>query len=220
LTRNVFAKEPNGASKPKPLKYSALNTLIQRMMNTYLHTEKKKRHEFKMSHGFRKFFRTALDSAGVPVGASEAVMGHSAGLIGIYTRHTDEELKKLYSRAKQSLTIEKVEASEESVDMALAMLATQMRGKSESEKIDMLLHFTQQLPSSTRDRVVAKIEDEPQLLGVSMKRVLEIMRKETEAKEKETDCQKLVDPTELETYLKKGWKYIGQVNGKIIVSNE
>jgi len=220
LIRDVFAKEPNGASKPKPIKYYGLNSLMQRMMNTYLHTEKKKRHEFKMSHGFRKFFRTVLDSAGVPVGASEAIMGHSAGLIGVYTRHSDEELKKLYARAKQHLTIEKVVASEESVEMALAMLVTQMRGKSESEKRDMLVHFLQRLPSSTRDLFVAKIEEEPQLLGFPMKHVLKVMEKETEPKEKETDCQKVIEEEALEEYLAKGYHFVSVLpSGKIVVED-
>lgn len=172
-------------------------------------------------HTLKKFAETQFINAGIKPSYREFWLGHKgAYLESNYFRGEESEHLKEYRKALPNLSIEKVVVSEESVDMALAMLATQMRGKSESEKIDMLLHFTQQLPSSTRDRVVAKIEEEPQLLGVSMKRVLEVMRKETEAKEQEEDCQKVIEEKELQAHLAKGYHFVATLpSGKILVED-
>jgi integrase len=41
--------------------------------------------------------------------------------------------------------------------------------------------------------------------------------KPEETEEEENDCQKLIDPSEIEQHLKNGWHYVAQVNGKIVI---
>jgi hypothetical protein len=63
-----------------------------------------KRHEFKSSHGFRKFFKTFAEQVMKPVHV-ELLLGHNIGLSGAYYRPTENQLLEDYLNAVNLLTI-------------------------------------------------------------------------------------------------------------------
>jgi len=67
-------------------------------------TSPKKRHEFTV-HGFRKWFKTRCENAGVKPIVTELLMGHSVGISDSYYRPTEKELFEEYLKAVDALTI-------------------------------------------------------------------------------------------------------------------
>lgn len=56
-------------------------------------------------HTLRKFFRTRLGAAGIPVDVIEALMGHEKYLTEIYRRYSLEDLKKFYLKGESALLV-------------------------------------------------------------------------------------------------------------------
>jgi hypothetical protein len=67
----------------------------------------KKRHEFKSTHGFRKFFETKCQKAKMNHNNIKILMDHSLGESQNYHRPTDEELLEDYLNVIHLLTINK-----------------------------------------------------------------------------------------------------------------
>jgi hypothetical protein len=67
--------------------------------------ERKKRHEFSV-HGFRKYFKTKAELAGVKPAAVEMLMGHSLGSVSdSYFKPSENELLNEYLKASDALSI-------------------------------------------------------------------------------------------------------------------
>jgi integrase len=64
----------------------------------------KRRHEFTV-HGFRKWFKTRCENAGVKPIVTELLMGHSVGISDSYYRPTEKDLLEEYQKAIDVLTI-------------------------------------------------------------------------------------------------------------------
>jgi integrase len=67
-------------------------------------TSPKRRHEFTV-HGFRKWFKTHCENAGVKPIVTELLMGHSVGISDSYYRPTEKDLLEEYQKAIDALTI-------------------------------------------------------------------------------------------------------------------
>ena len=65
----------------------------------------KRRHEFQADHGFRKWFKTRCEIAGMKSINIETLMGHSIGIADSYYRATDDELLQDYLKAIDFLSI-------------------------------------------------------------------------------------------------------------------
>ena len=66
----------------------------------------KKRHEFQIDHGFRKWYKTQCEMAGMKSINIEKLMGHSLGMsTNSYYRATSDEILKDYLKALPFLTI-------------------------------------------------------------------------------------------------------------------
>ena len=65
----------------------------------------KKRHEFQTDHGFRKWYKTQREIAGMKPINIEKLMGHSVGISDSYYRATEKELLEDYLKAVPILTI-------------------------------------------------------------------------------------------------------------------
>lgn len=97
------------AIEPKKLKSSG----VKRLMEDALWTQRlrsnlepgKRRHEFQTDHGFRKWFKTRCEIAGVKPINIEKLMGHSVGISDSYYRATEDELLQDYVKAVPVLTI-------------------------------------------------------------------------------------------------------------------
>jgi hypothetical protein len=67
-----------------------------------------KRYEFQGAHGFRKYFKTRAEQAGMIPFNVETLMNHSLGISDHYGRPTECDLLKDYLKAVDSLTIGKI----------------------------------------------------------------------------------------------------------------
>ena len=96
------------ATVSKQLKATGLKRLIERAL--WAEGIRKplpkgqKRHEFKVNHGFRKFFKTMAERNMKSLHV-EILMGHSTGLARNYYRITEKELLEEYVKAIQNLSI-------------------------------------------------------------------------------------------------------------------
>jgi integrase len=78
----------------------------------------KRRHEFTV-HGFRKWFKTRCENAGVKPIITELLMGHSVGISDSYYRPTVKDLLEEYLKAVDALTI----SNENRLKMQVEVLA-------------------------------------------------------------------------------------------------
>ncbi len=65
----------------------------------------RRRHEFQTDHGFRKWYKTQCEIAGMKPINIEKLMGHSVGISDSYYRATEKELLDDYLKAVPVLTI-------------------------------------------------------------------------------------------------------------------
>lgn len=112
VLRNLWDLESRGqgiASVPKRLKSSGVKRLMERAQHAQGVRKKlengKKRHEFQLDHGFRKWFKTQCEIAGMKSINIETLMGHSIGVSDSYYRATEHDLLKDYKKAIDFLTI-------------------------------------------------------------------------------------------------------------------
>lgn len=68
-----------------------------------------RRHEVQAVHGFRKFFATRMENAGVGRLVMETLMGHRIAVASNYYKPSEKELLQAYSRAIPELTISEAE---------------------------------------------------------------------------------------------------------------
>jgi len=66
-----------------------------------------KRYEFQGAHGFRKYFKTRAEQAGILPFNVETLMNHSLGISDHYGKPTEYDLFKDYLKAVDSLTIDR-----------------------------------------------------------------------------------------------------------------
>ncbi|MGA9150146.1 MAG: hypothetical protein WBZ36_06190, partial [Candidatus Nitrosopolaris sp.] len=92
-----------------------------------------KRYEFQGAHGFRKYFKTRAEQAGMLPFNVETLMNHSLGISDHYGRPTEYDLFKDYLKAVDSLTIDRgwllSPAIEKVVSQNQQALASQMESK-------------------------------------------------------------------------------------------
>jgi hypothetical protein len=114
LMRNLWdVTTPLGkglATVPIKLKSSGIKRLMERALfgqgiRTRL-IEGKKRHEFQVDHGYRKFFKTRCELGGMKPINIEKLLSHSTGISDSYYRATEQELLDDYLKAMDSLTID------------------------------------------------------------------------------------------------------------------
>jgi len=114
LMRNLWdVTTPTGkglATLPVKLKPSGIKRLMERALwgqgvRTNL-KDGKKRHEFQVDHGYRKFFKTRCELGGMKPINIEKLLSHSVGISDSYYRATEQELLDDYLKAMDSLTID------------------------------------------------------------------------------------------------------------------
>jgi integrase len=103
---------PRGlVSIPKKLKHTGVKSLIERALRAQgirSHLEEgKKRYPFATDHGFRKFFKTRCEMAGMRSINIEILLNHSTGISDSYYRPQETEILEDYLKAAKSLTITK-----------------------------------------------------------------------------------------------------------------
>ena len=96
------------ATCPKKLKSSGIKRLLERALweQGVRHPLQKgaKRHEWKATHGFRKFYKSRAEQVMKPINV-EITMGHNIGVSASYYKPTEREVMEDYLKAVDSLTI-------------------------------------------------------------------------------------------------------------------
>ncbi len=114
LMRNLWdVTTPLGkglATVPIKLKSSEIKRLMERALYgqgiRIRLQEGKKRHEFQVDHGYRKFFKTRCELGGMKPINIEKLLSHSTGISDSYYRATEQELLDDYLKAMDSLTVD------------------------------------------------------------------------------------------------------------------
>ena len=103
-------KEEKGKiNEPIKLQSVGIRRLVERALwaqgiRTELESGRR-RHEFQTDHGFRKWYKTQCEIAGMKPINIEKLMGHSVGISDSYYRATEKELLDDYLKAIPALTI-------------------------------------------------------------------------------------------------------------------
>ncbi|MBI3860083.1 MAG: site-specific integrase [Thaumarchaeota archaeon] len=109
-TRLLMGNEVPKPTKPKRVSSKSIKNEIGHLLwKVGLRSERKRVHEFKLAHGFRKFFKSRCELAGVKTLNVEILMGHQVGLSSNYYKPTDNELFEDYRKAIPHLTVSEVE---------------------------------------------------------------------------------------------------------------
>ena len=89
-----------------PITEHSIRQYYNRLLRSIgIRKERKKRHEFSV-HGFRKYFKTKAELAGVKPAAVEMLMGHSLGSVSdSYFKPSENELLNEYVKASDALSI-------------------------------------------------------------------------------------------------------------------
>ena len=97
------------ASRPVRLKSSGIKRLMEDAIWSQGLRKKlgpgKRRHEFQVDHGYRKWFKTQCELAGMRSINIEILMGHSIGISDSYYRITENDLLGDYLKAIPFLSI-------------------------------------------------------------------------------------------------------------------
>jgi hypothetical protein len=183
----------------RPISVSTMKNLLGRVMrqmnmrSTILESKegRAKRFEFKQAHGFRKFFKTRMEVAGVKPMITETLMGHSIGVANSYMKPSTEELLGEYARGIPALTVlskEKEKADLKS-EMKRQLLLVAGFKPEEIEKVDL---------SKTTDEEFQKMVRE-RLLG---------------AMANNGSRQRVISTGEVEQYIQQGWEYVAHLSNE------
>lgn len=124
LMRNLWdVTTPKGkgiVTIPRRLKATGIKRLIERALwaqGIRLKLEPgRRRHEFQADHGFRKWFKTRCESAGMRSINIETLMGHSLGLSDSYYRPTEEEILNDHLKAGSFVTLNEERLLQEQIE--------------------------------------------------------------------------------------------------------
>ncbi|MGC1131371.1 MAG: hypothetical protein WA941_01005 [Nitrososphaeraceae archaeon] len=140
---------------PKRLKASGIKRLMERALWAQGIRRKldkgKRRHEFQADHGFRKWFKTRCESAGMRSINIETLMGHSLGLSDSYYRPTEEEILNDYLKAVDNLTF-----NSDNIALKKEVMELKEKNRDEYSNLDSRL--------LERDQEIIKLRDETSIL--------------------------------------------------------
>jgi len=114
LIREQFdIRNQEAAKKPRPItKEGFQDMLVKAAIDAGVHRRGHnpyERHQVMANHGYRKFFNSKLNEAGVKPILKEKMMGHKAGLEASYLRPSENELLNEFLKAMPLLTISDAE---------------------------------------------------------------------------------------------------------------
>lgn len=118
----------------------------------------KTRHEFQAVHGFRKYYKTRCELAGMKPSLIEVSMGHSLGLSDSYFKPRDEEVLQEYLKAVDALTIEEHhnKPSPEDLERQAKLEQNQMDLKAMGRQVVTLVQILNIKDPAERERRLAE----------------------------------------------------------------
>jgi hypothetical protein len=147
---------------------------VRQYYNRLLHSigirkDKKRRHEFSV-HGFRKYFKTRTEQAGMKPINVEILMGHSVGISDSYYRPTEYELLQDYLKAVDALTIKEEKQLRHEVEKL----------KVENAEIEIMkCYVDMRLAVESKDKDIALLKEamlDMQRLLKNLEKLVEIWR--------------------------------------------
>ena len=163
---------------PKRLKASGIKRLIERALWAQgirlKLDEGKRRHEFQADHGFRKWFKTRCESAGMRSINIETLMGHSIGLSDSYYRPTEEEILNDYLKAVDVLTFDRD-------NVALKKEVIELKEKNRDEYLNLEFRLQE------RDQEIIKLQDETSVLREAVLEMQNLLRHPKQVAELSTE---------------------------------
>ena len=161
-------------------------------------------------HTLRKYFRTALEYAGVSKSYRERMLGHAGEYLDLsYFSPEFGKLREQYRRAIPHLTVEEFVGEERMGDLEGRLAETQ-------EQLAEMTKAFEGMKEITVGRLMRELEE----AGVDTSKtshelaeemgVLGRLREEAEAN---GPVQKVIPEGELVTHLSDGWKFISSLNG-------
>lgn len=201
-TRNFEFKEDSviflRIKKPyTPLTYSELGVIAARL-------SEKSGIPFAW-HDMRRHVQTALEEARIHPNWCRKIRGRKIkGEEAPYSRPKIKQLREAFRSALPNLGIAETSQQLSETEIRIKSMLDNARLMGWTE--EKLFAFEDFMRKPTLRLKATPLED----------MVKEFLRlyKENE------DCQKMINPKELEAYLKNGWHFIAQVNGKVVISNE
>jgi hypothetical protein len=173
LMRNLWdVTTPTGkglATIPVKLKPSGIKRLMERALwgqgiRTKLN-EGKKRHEFQVDHGYRKFLKTRCELGGMKPINIEKLLAHSTGISDSYYRATEQELLDDYLKAIGSLTIDernklkkRIDILEEKNEDEKYVIKAKLQEKDEQikgmqEQLHLIMNSLEQLKANQNNNI-------------------------------------------------------------------
>jgi hypothetical protein len=127
-TRLLMEEKAPKAVTPKRVTSKSLKNEIGHLLwKVGLRSEKKRTHEFKLAHGFRKFFKSRCELAGVKTLNVEILMGHRVGLSSSYYKPTSDELFEDYRKAIPYLTVSEAEEVKQESERKVGKIEQQIQ---------------------------------------------------------------------------------------------
>jgi hypothetical protein len=179
------AKLPNKEEKGKinePIKLQSIG--VKRLVERALWAQGvrsaleggKKRHEFQTDHGFRKWYKTQCEMAGMKSINIEKLMGHSLGMsTNSYYRATSDEILRDFLKAVPLLTISSENRLQKQMEDVME------RSKIDNDNIKSLLYEKEQAISDLTERnssntdAIAALSDQV----LKLTKEIEILKKGT-----------------------------------------
>ena len=125
---------------PRKLKSAGVKRLMEDALWTQGLRKKldigRKRHEFQVDHGFRKWFKTRCEISGMNPINNEMIMNHSIGISDSYYRATERELLDDHLKAIDSLTVnseEKLKSEVKKLECHVSHINTVNPARSQSK---------------------------------------------------------------------------------------
>lgn len=158
---------------------------------------------FKTSpHRFRKFFESHLGLS-VPSMLVRYWMGHSLGVEGHYFLPPIEKQREKYVESYEEIDLSEKPTSEVANAMAITYAEDKLETLPANKKREWLMNYAERMGLN-----ITK-------MGKASPIIEKILSGEIEETE---DCQKIIDESELEQWLTKGYRFIAKLNNnKVIV---
>jgi hypothetical protein len=181
MRHNWAFKYRLGADQPEQLSIHGVKKLLNRALweqGLRKPLDGSRRHEFKESHGFRKFFKTRAEHAGMKPINVEIIMGHKVGISDHYYRPREQELLEDYLKAVDNLTINKqtsdLAAQISASDKEIQNLHAQLE---QSEKETQIIKVQMVRMQDQAQLKARSLEDDIKSMREDMKNMFEVLRK-------------------------------------------
>jgi integrase len=190
LLRDKFdTTDKNGAKRslathPKKLSVAGIKKILIRAMKSQGIRQSleqgAKRYEFKLAHGYRKYFKTTVEHAGMLPINIEVLMDHKTGISASYYRPTEQALLEDYLKVVDSLSVSK----DQRIANQLQKQVTELTEKSEE----------------TNYVIIGKLAEKDKELQQMQKKLEEMQAREEQRTKEMADLSKGLNELYLEKF--------------------